>query len=167
MRWGERTAGELVAVAVLVVGFLVASAPGEAMARVRPGMTQAEVEAALGTPGRPDAWKDAALHAPRDLSDLWSPESIERERSVRREEHRAYRSYDLSSCVVAVAFHGAEGDERVTSVEAYRVLRPGWSLVPWAVGAVVAGLVTVYMTRRYSRRPVVAAEPTPAEVGAS
>ncbi len=114
------------AVAVLAVGALSVN-PGEYAARLQTGMTPAEVEAALGTAGRPDYATESLLHAPRDLSDLWSPATVERERALRKGESWMYRDYDVGSCAVAVAFRGTEGDERVTSVNAYRSARAGTS----------------------------------------
>jgi hypothetical protein len=148
MRWTkrERTTGEVVAVLVLVAGALSVN-PGASAARVETGMTPAEVEAALGTAGRPDYAAESHRHAPRDLSDLWSPETIERERALRKGSSWKYYNYDIGSTVVAVAFHGPEGDERVSSVDAYRVFRLGGHLLPWLVGAVAAGLLAAEALR--------------------
>jgi hypothetical protein len=150
MRWTrrERTAGEVAAVAVLVVGWLVGLSPAESAARVSPGMTPAEVEETLGTPGRPDYMQESNLHGPRDLSDLWAPTALERERALRKAESWLYRDYEVGPCVVSVSFSGPEGDERVTAVDAYRTLRPGWHLVPWLAGAVAAGFLATEITRR-------------------
>lgn len=166
MRWNprERTVGELAAAAVLGVGILAAS-PAGYTARVRPGMTPAEVEAALGTPGRPDGWREAFHHGPRDLSDLWNPETLERERAVRREDSWQYRDYEQPSCTISVAFRGVTGDERVTAVDGYRALRPDWHLAPWLAGAVAAGLLAAEVARRVRRAsPLVVPAPEPAAV---
>lgn len=161
MRWGkrERVVGEVVAIAVLAVGALTAS-PAALVERVRPGMTAAEVEAALGTPGRQDRWAEAYHHAPRDLADLWSEKQIARDRALVKEDCWVYRDYQIGSSLIAVSFHGREGDERATRADGYRVLRPGWHLVPWLVGAAVAGLAAAEVARR-RRRPVPAAATEP------
>ena len=166
MRWTkrERTTGEVVAVVVLVAGALSVN-PGEYAARLHPGMTPAEVEAALGTAGRPDYATESLHHAPRDLSDLWSESTVTRERAVRKGDSWMYRDYDVGSCAVAVAFRGPEGDERVTSIDAYRAFRPGWHVVPWLAGAVAAGLLAAEGLRWRRRSVTPAAEP--ALVGAA
>lgn len=165
MRWGkrERLVGEVAAVAVLAVGCLTAS-PAAVVERVQPGMTPADVEAALGTPGRHDPWKQAVNHEPRDLSDLWGPARVEKERAFRKADTWLYRDYEVRSAAVAVTFHGPEGDERVVAVEGYRVLRVGWHLVPWLVGAVVAGVAGAEATRRLTAAPPVR-EPIPVAAG--
>jgi hypothetical protein len=157
MRWGkrERVVGEVVAAAVLAVGALAAS-PAALVERVQPGMTPAEVEAALGTPGRHDGWREAVNHAPRDLSDLWAPKQVERDRALVKADNWFYRDYEVRSAVIAVSFRGPEGDERVTAAEGYRVFRLGWHLVPWLVAAVAVGLVAAEVAHR-RRRPVPAA----------
>ena len=167
MRWTmrERTVGEVVAVAVLAVGALGVT-PGEYAARLQTGTTPAEVEAALGTAGRPDYATESLLHSPRDLSDIWSPATVERERALRKGNSWLYRDYDVGSCAVAVAFHGPEGDERVTSVDAYRAFRPGWHVVPWLAGAVAAGLLAAEWLRWRRRNVQLFSEPTALAVGA-
>jgi hypothetical protein len=166
MRYGnrERLVGEIAAVAVLAVGCLTAS-PAAVAGRVQVGMTPAEVEAALGTPGRADGWREAVNHAPRDLSDLWSPTTIERDRAIVKADHWLYRDYEVRSSVVAVSFRGVEGDERVTAVEVYRVLRLGWHLVPWLAGAVVFGFVAAEVSRRRRTPPRIAIVPAEAVSG--
>lgn len=164
MRFGkqERIVGEVVAAAVLAVGALAAS-PAALVERVQPGMTPAEVEAALGTPGRHDGWREAALHAPRDLSDLWGPKQVERDRAFVKADNWFYRDYEVGATLVAVSFRGPEGDERVTAAEGYRVFRLGWHLVPWLVGAVVAGVVAAEVVHRWRSVPA-AVEPELASV---
>ena len=167
MRWTkrERTTGEVVAVVVLAVGALTVN-PGQYAARVQTGMTPAEVEAALGTAGRPDYATESLLHSPRDLSDIWSESTVARERAVRKGESWLYRDYEIGSCAVAVAFHGPEGDERVTWVDAYRVFRPGWHVVPWLASAVAAGLLAAEALRRRRRTAPLVSEPAPSGAGA-
>ncbi|MFO0797962.1 MAG: hypothetical protein U0804_10825 [Gemmataceae bacterium] len=165
MRWTkrERTTGEVVAVVVLVAGALSASPAGDA-AKVQPGMTAAEVAAALGSEGRPDYATEQLKHGARDLSDLWSESAVDRGRAMRKADSSVYRDYDVAAGVVAVAFHGPEGEERVTSAEGYRVFRPGWHLVPWLVGAVAAGFLTAEALRWRRARPAV---PVAVPVGAA
>ncbi|HYH69087.1 MAG TPA: hypothetical protein VD866_30615 [Urbifossiella sp.] len=167
MRWTkrERTVGEVVAVAVLAVGVLSVT-PGEYAARVQAGMTPAEVESALGTAGRPDHATEYRLHGPRDINDLWSEETLTRNRAINKGTNWLYRDYEIGSCAVAVAFHGPEGDERVTSVDAYRAFRPGWHVVPWLAGAVAAGLLAAEWLRWRRRNAQLFSEPAPSEVGA-
>ncbi len=72
-------------------------------------MTPADAEAVLGTPGRADGRKEAVNHAPRDLSDLWGPVQIERDRALVKADNWFYRDYQIGPSMVAVSCRGSSG----------------------------------------------------------
>lgn len=162
MRWNglERSVGELVAAVVLLAAALTLGSPPGSVARLRVGMTEAEVADALGTPGlpHPDRYAYLAIHGPG----VFGPDGAERYREylreVRRTNSQFYRQYRLPFCVVDVYFRGIEGDERVVSGEARRSLAWGRSLAASVFAALALGLLAAEAARRFRSR----ARPVPA-----
>jgi hypothetical protein len=155
MRWNgrERAVGGLAVITTLLAGWLVTDSLRESISRLRPGMTESEVAAALGTPGRPNPRKETCiwLHSPGAFGhDEARYESYVRE--VFRTNSQFYREYRFPLCTVDVYFRGVRGDERVSAVEARRTFGWTWQFGAWAVIALALGLVAAEAARR-SRPP--------------
>ncbi|MFO0797963.1 MAG: hypothetical protein U0804_10830 [Gemmataceae bacterium] len=152
MRWNgsERALGYLTCLCTLIAGAACADGLESAATRVRPGMSRAEVAAALGATDQRSRNRFSLfcvhIRNPMDPeSRRWQDEQI---RKFAAASDARYREYQLFRCVVDVEFDPEQG---VVSVVAHRSMSERWFFTPWPVAAVAAGLVTAELARR--RRP--------------